>query len=161
MNRSSISLIKEKLNKPLYVVINKVDTKPKSEVDKVEALISKTLKDAGLKVEKYIRFSAKAPLEDIMAPIKSVGSTSENDTFVEDVQTDLEGLSKNTKVQFKMLLANMTDMQKLTVSRLEKWKGALKLYLIIVVMPQIFHTGKLIRFLKTDLKCLETKANNL
>lgn len=51
MNRSSISLIKEKLNKPLYVVINKVDTKPKSEVDKVEALISKTLKDAGLKVE--------------------------------------------------------------------------------------------------------------
>lgn len=94
VNRSSISLIKEKLNKPLYVVINKVDTKPKSEVDKVEALISKTLKDAGLKVEQYIRFSAKAPLEDIMAPIKSVGSTSESDTFVEDVQTDLEGLSK-------------------------------------------------------------------
>ena len=71
-----------------------MDTKPKSEVDKVEALISKTLKDAGLKVEKYIRFSAKAPLEDIMAPIKSVGSTSESDTFVEDVHTDLTGLSK-------------------------------------------------------------------
>lgn len=94
VNRSSISLIKERLNKPLYVVINKVDTKPKSEVNKVEALISKTLKDAGLKVEKYIRFSAKAPLEDIMAPIKSVGSTSENDSFMEDVQTDLEGLLK-------------------------------------------------------------------
>lgn len=92
VNRSSISLIKEKLNKPLYVVINKVDTKPKSEVDKVEALISKTLKDAGLKVEQYIRFSAKAPLEDIMAPIKSVGSTSESDTFVDDVQNDLVGL---------------------------------------------------------------------
>ena len=94
VNRSSISLIKEKLNKPLYVVINKVDTKPKSEVDKVEALISKTLKNAGLKVEKYIRFSAKAPLQDIMAPIKSVGSTSESDTFVNDVQNDLEDLSK-------------------------------------------------------------------
>ena len=94
VNRSSISLIKEKLNKPLYVVINKVDTKPKSEVDKVEALISKTLKDAGLKVEQYIRFSARTPLEDIMAPIKSVGSTSESDTFVEDVQNDLESLSK-------------------------------------------------------------------
>lgn len=94
VNRSSISLIKEKLNKPLYVVINKVDTKPKSEVDKVEALISKTLKDAGLKVEKYIRFSAKAPLEDIMAPIKSVGSISESDTFVEDVENDLKALLK-------------------------------------------------------------------
>lgn len=82
VNRSSISLIKEKLNKPLYVVINKVDTKPKSEVDKVEALISKTLKDAGLKVEQYIRFSAKAPLEDIMAPIKSVGSLYESTYFL-------------------------------------------------------------------------------
>lgn len=92
VNRSSISLIKEKLNKPLYVVINKVDTKPKSEVDKVEALISKTLKDAGLKVEKYVRFSAKAPLEDIMNPIKAVGSTSETDTFVEDVLNDLNQL---------------------------------------------------------------------
>lgn len=39
VNRSSISVIKEKLNKPLYVVINKVDTKSGSEVQKVENLI--------------------------------------------------------------------------------------------------------------------------
>lgn len=92
VNRSSISLIKEKLNKPLYVVINKTDTKPTSEVDKVEKLIRKTLGDAGLKVEAYVRFSSKAPLASIMNPIKSVGSTAECDTFVDDVKEDLNTL---------------------------------------------------------------------
>lgn len=53
VNRSSISIIKEKLNKPLYVVINKVDTKADSEVQNVENLIKKTLSDAGLQVQQF------------------------------------------------------------------------------------------------------------
>lgn len=94
VNRSSISIIKEKLNKPLYVVINKVDTKPESEVQKVENLINKTLSDAGLQVQQYIRFSAKAPLTSIMNPIKAVNKIATRDTFVYDVQNDLELLLK-------------------------------------------------------------------
>ena len=92
VNRSSISVIKEKLNKPLYVVINKVDTKSDSEVQKVENLIKKTLTDEGLKVEKFIRFSAKAPLTDIMNPIKGVSKIATRDTFVNDVKNDIEQL---------------------------------------------------------------------
>lgn len=92
VNRSSITLIKEKLNKPLFVVINKVDTKPKSEVDNVESLIRKTLSDAGLKVEKYIRFSSKAPLEDIMTPVHSVSRDKTRDNFVKDIDEDLTDL---------------------------------------------------------------------
>ena len=72
VNRSSIDLIRKNLKKPLYVVINKVDTKSSSEVDKVEALIKGTLSKEGIKVEKFIRFSAKAPLSDIMNAINSV-----------------------------------------------------------------------------------------
>lgn len=72
VNRSSIDLIKKYLKKPLYVVINKVDTKANTEVDKVEERIRKDLSDAGLVVEGFIRFSAKAPLDDIMKPIASV-----------------------------------------------------------------------------------------
>ena len=72
VNRSSINLIRKNLKKPLYVVINKVDTKSSSEVDKVEALIKGTLSKEGIKVEKFIRFSAKAPLSDIMNAINSV-----------------------------------------------------------------------------------------
>lgn len=94
VNRSSISIIKEKLNKPLYVVINKVDTKPESEVQKVENLIKKTLADAGLQVQQYIRFSAKAPLASIMNPIKGVNKIATRDTFVYDVKSDLEQLLK-------------------------------------------------------------------
>ncbi len=92
VNRSSISIIKEKLNKPLYVVINKVDTKPESEVQKVENLIKQTLTDAGLEVQQYIRFSAKAPLASIMNPIKAVNKISTRETFVYDVKNDIEQL---------------------------------------------------------------------
>ncbi len=92
VNRSSIAIIKEKLNKPLYVVINKVDTKPDSEVQKVEDLIKKTLKDAGLQVQQFIKFSSKAPLSSIMNPIKGVSKTASRDTFVSDVGADLEQL---------------------------------------------------------------------
>ena len=95
INRSSISVIKEKLNKPLYVVINKVDTKADSEVLKVENLIKKTLADAGLHVQKFIRFSSKAPLANIMTPIKAVNKIATRDTFVSDVRNDLEKLLRD------------------------------------------------------------------
>lgn len=92
VNRSSISIIKEKLNKPLYVVINKVDTKSDSEVQKVEDLIKKTLYDAELQVQQFIKFSSKAPLTSIMEPIRGVNKITTRDTFVADVRTDLESL---------------------------------------------------------------------
>ena len=76
----------------MYVVINKVDTKSDSEVQKVENLIKKTLTDEGLKVEKFIKFSAKAPLTDIMNPIKGVSKIATRDTFVNDVKNDIEQL---------------------------------------------------------------------
>lgn len=94
VNRSSIEIIKEKLNKPLYVVINKVDTKAESEIKKVEDLIQKTLSDEGLKVQQVIRFSSKASLDSIMNPIKSVSKILTRDTFVSDVKEDLEQMLK-------------------------------------------------------------------
>lgn len=97
VNRSSISIIKEKLNKPLYVIINKVDTKSSSEVKKVEELIKKTLADEGLSVQKFIRFSAKASLQDIMKPIKEVDKTAVRDTFIKDIGEDIEMLSSMFK----------------------------------------------------------------
>lgn len=92
VNKSSISLIKERLNKPLYVVINKVDTKSNSEVDEVETLIRRTLSNAKIKVEKFIRFSAKAPLTDIMGPIKSIRRDGARDVFIETVGEDIQQL---------------------------------------------------------------------
>lgn len=91
INRSSISVIKEKLNKPLYIVINKVDTKPESEIRKVEQLIKTTLAEAGLQVEQFIRFSSKSPLENIMTPIQNVPRSESREAFVADIHNDLKG----------------------------------------------------------------------
>lgn len=85
VNRSSITIIKENLNKPLYVVINKVDTKAASEVQKVEDLIRKTLSDEGLTVEKFIKFSSKAPLSDIMVPIQNVQHIAAKEQYLSDL----------------------------------------------------------------------------
>ena len=94
VNRSSISIIKEKLNKPLYIVINKVDTKSESEIQKVEELIQKTLKEEGLKIEQFIRFSSKASIEDIMTPIHSVKKIESRENFISEIKEDLEHLLK-------------------------------------------------------------------
>ncbi len=85
INRSSLSVIKEHLNKPLYVVINKVDTKPDSEIKKVEDLIKKTLTNEGIDVHQYIRFSSKASLLDIMKPIKEVQHLAEREQYINDL----------------------------------------------------------------------------
>lgn len=102
VNRTSINLIKEHLTRPLFVVINKVDTKPKSEVDKVESLIKKTLSDAGLSVKGFVRFSSQSPLSDIMSPIKSIGRDSQKEMFLESL---LEAVKLWTKNQEKDVIS--------------------------------------------------------
>ena len=86
VNRSSLKLIKENLTKPLYIVINKVDTKPVSEVDKVEKLIANTLQSAEIKFEKIIRFSSKASLDDIMKPISEINRDTNQDNYLVDLK---------------------------------------------------------------------------
>lgn len=101
VNRSSIELIKEHLQKPLYVVINKVDTKAASEVDKVEALIKRTLQEAGIKVQQFLRFSAKAPLKDIMNPIRSVQHDRSEDQYMDDLLCKVEKCDKTLQSQVR------------------------------------------------------------
>lgn len=99
VNRSSIELIKKNLKRPLYVVINKVDTKSSSEVGKVENLIKKTLADAGLSVEKFIRFSGKEPLSSIMDVIKSVKHESGRDEYLRNVQEYIDQQIKDINIE--------------------------------------------------------------
>lgn len=86
VNRSSLELIKKELKKPLYIVINKVDTKPESEVEKVEKLINSTLEQYGVPYVQIIRFSAKAPLSDIMTPINQIKRDESQETYLYDLK---------------------------------------------------------------------------
>lgn len=85
VNRSSIKIIKENLSKPLYIVINQIDTKSKSDVDAVENLISKTLRDEGVNFEAIIRFSKKEPLEKIMTPILAIKHDTSREQYLDEL----------------------------------------------------------------------------
>lgn len=126
VNRSSISLIKENLRKPLYVIINKVDTKAETEINSVEQLIRKTLQDEGITVQKFIRFSAKAPLDDIMQPVLSVTHNIEEESYIIGFREMLNGfveeLNKNVQELNKKQLALHKQGDKL----IDKYNNAIR-----------------------------------
>ena len=126
VNRSSLNLIKDKLNKPLYVVINKCDTKADSEVQKVENLIKKTFSDAGMQVMQYIRFSQNAPLDQIMNPIKSVKRNDARDTFVGDVGGDLEQVKSIMDNNVKEANKRYTSAQRKGDNITDKFIGSMQ-----------------------------------
>lgn len=85
VNRTSLKLIKNHLTKPLYIVINKVDTKPQSEVDKVEKLIRSTLAEAQVQCQGVIRFSSKAPLDSIMKTISQISRDESQELYLDEL----------------------------------------------------------------------------
>ena len=97
VNKTSINLIKNNLKKPLYIVINKVDTKSKSEVDKVEKLIKDTFAREGVNVKGYIRFSAREPLASIMQPIKQVKRDDNTSDFISLARDEVKEAIKNVQ----------------------------------------------------------------
>lgn len=109
VNHSSITLIKEYLKKPLYVVINKIDTKPETEVNKVEQLIRKTLRDEGVTVQQFIRFSGKESLDSIMTPIKSVEHDTTQDDYLDKIKMLLETTFKNIEKEKNTALRSYNE----------------------------------------------------
>lgn len=94
-NSESIKTIKNHLTKPLYVVINQIDTKSKSDVDDSEKHIRKTLQDEGIEIEGIIRFSKKEPLQNIMSPIMAIKHNNERELYLNELLIDLTELEKN------------------------------------------------------------------
>ena len=73
INRTSLNIIADNVHDvPLYVVINKADTKAPAELDRLERHIKETMSRAEIDVRGYVRFSQKAPLKDIMTVVESL-----------------------------------------------------------------------------------------
>ncbi|MBQ6277317.1 MAG: dynamin family protein [Bacteroidales bacterium] len=89
INRSSLALIKEKLKKPLYVVINKTDTKAEKEVERVEQLIKQTFAREGVVPKQYIRFSKTAQIDTIMNVVKSIRRSADSENYVNNLVNNL------------------------------------------------------------------------
>ena len=99
INRSSLKVIKEHLKKPLYIIINKVDTKSDREVDSVEKLIKKTIESEGIIVNEYIRFSSnsKYKLDAIMNPIRNVVRITSKDEFINELENNIVTLKNEAE----------------------------------------------------------------
>lgn len=98
VNRSSIDTIKKNLRKPLYIVINKVDSKSASEVEAVEKLIRKTLSEAGVQIVDVIRFSQKEDTKVLLSKITEVKPSNDDRAFWETIGKRLtEALSEADK----------------------------------------------------------------
>lgn len=94
VNKSSLKIIKEYLTKPLYIVINQIDTKSPKDVDAVDALIRKTLDEEGVQFNDIVRFSQKEPLHIIMDAIKSVTHDYSREMLLDDL---IEFISEKSK----------------------------------------------------------------
>lgn len=92
INQSSLAVIKKELKKPLYIVVNKVDSKAKSEVDKVVRKIEETLANKGVPCQGIIRFSIKEDIKQIMNVIHAVTRNKPVDNYIKNSQDALKEL---------------------------------------------------------------------
>ena len=79
INRSSLDIIKKHLKKPLYIVINKVDSKSPGDIDKTEKHIIETLKNNKIAFKDIIRFSNKENkyLDKLKNKLKEITPTNQ------------------------------------------------------------------------------------
>ena len=111
VNRSSLKIIKEYLTKPLYIVINQIDTKSPKDVDAVEALIRKTLDEEGVQFNDIVRFSQKEPLHIIMDAIKSVTHDYSREMLLDDLIEFISEKSKEAASRTKSALQYSNSCQ--------------------------------------------------
>ncbi len=91
INQTSINIIEEHLQGvPLYVIINKADTKSPTELDQLENHIKNTIKQAGIDVWGYIRFSQKHDISELMQTIQNVPFNNNKTNFIEEIKGKLK-----------------------------------------------------------------------
>lgn len=105
VNRTSLKIIAENIeNIPLYIIINKADTKSPTELSKLEKHIRETMNRAEINVTGYLTFSQKAPLKDMMSVIEALP----------DARTglDIANICLDLKRDINNLQENLDDIKK-------------------------------------------------
>lgn len=109
LNRSSLKIIKENLEKPLYVVLNKGDSKSPSEKKAVEKLIRKTLEREELVFEEIIHYSQSEPIEKILEVFEMV-EKGNSDSFLEKLKTYAEEFLEKKKEERKEQIKKVSEI---------------------------------------------------
>lgn len=126
INRSSAQLIKEKLSKPLYIVINKVDTKAESEVAKVRELVRKTLKEEGIEVADFLSFSTEIPVTVIFDAINKVPSSEGDDAYLRFIENSIDNLLRLSAREVGAALNEVIKLEKQVSKAIDECNGRLR-----------------------------------
>lgn len=126
INRSSAQLIKEKLSKPLYIVINKVDTKAESEVAKVRELVRKTLKEEGIEVADFLSFSTDIPVTVIFDAINKVPSSEKDDAYLHFIENSIDNLLRLSAREVGAALNEVIKLEKQVSKAIDECNGRLE-----------------------------------
>lgn len=125
VNRESIKIIRNNLTKPLYVVINQIDTKSTKDVDSVEKLIRKTLQNEGVKIDGIIRFSKKEPLNNILSPILAIKHNTEREQYLTNLVNDMTSKVNNLSAVVKSVHQECNRLENQHQQLSDEFKGAL------------------------------------
>ncbi len=102
VNTTSLKVIKKYLTKPLYIILNKIDTKARNEIKAVEASIRETFEKEGVKIEDVVHFSCKEPLEVILKTINRVSRNDNRENFLDNLIEIIESFSKEIALKTKV-----------------------------------------------------------
>lgn len=109
INQSSLNVIRKYLQDiPLYVVINKADTKSPGELNKLEKHIRETIQKNGIAVKDYLMFSQKESLDKLMATIQSVPMGNDKDAYM----YELYALGEKARMQMTSTCDEMRRMRR-------------------------------------------------
>lgn len=101
VNKTSLETIRKHLKKPLYVIINKTDTKSPDELPKLEKRIKTDFEKSKIKVEKILFYNDKgkhnAKIEDIVKVINSVRQTNCSSKYLEKLKEFAENIYSSCK----------------------------------------------------------------
>ena len=119
INQTSLNIISENVQDiPLYIVINKADTKTSAEISELKKHIQGTMERAGINVADYVVFSKKEPLENLMRLIGSLPdgkSGMDIETICFDLRKDIFLLEEDLK-RYKI---DLRELKKLLDNREE------------------------------------------
>lgn len=98
LNNSSIKIIKEHLtDHPIYIIINKTDTKSAIELEELEKHIDKTLKNANIPIKGIVKFSNKHDISELMEIIRNIPHNSPKQDYLKIIIEKLQEKVKEAK----------------------------------------------------------------
>ncbi|EHO07805.1 hypothetical protein HMPREF9714_02403 [Myroides odoratimimus CCUG 12901] len=102
LNQTSIKVMKEHLHDiPLYLIINKCDTKSPSDLKLLEEKIQKTLNNNAIKVTSIIHFSKNAEVSHLLNVIKII-EPKEHFNLIEEVRDGFKGISELLQEEYEL-----------------------------------------------------------